>query len=490
MVPVAINMDGAGTLGNQLVRAIRDAIGSGRLRPGASLPGTRSLATSLGLSRNVVLAAYEQLVTEGYLQARQGAATRVSLDLPERRLQAEPLDSPEAAHAPVPMPLSRNGRRMSQAAAAARTLARRPAQARYNFEYGVVAPDARSREQLRRLAARAVAPAAYDYGDVAGYRPLRRALAAHLADYRGLSVDWQRLLIVGGSQQALDLTTRLLLDPGDAVILEDPHYQGARRACEAVGARLIPVPVDVDGLDCSDLPAARLACVTPSHQFPAGSVMSAARRLALIEWSRRHRACILEDDYDSEFRYDARPLEPIAAMADGERVIYAGTFAKSLFPGLRLGYLVVPDALVDAFVGARWLTDRGSPTLTQHLLAAFIEAGDYARHLRRCARRYAEQRQALVGALHRHLGDRVAIGSGAAGIHVVVWFPGLQRNREQDLVAAAAAQDCGVYPIAPYYAEAHHQPCAGLILGYAALTPEQIEAGVQRLARALAAVAR
>jgi GntR family transcriptional regulator/MocR family aminotransferase len=294
-----------------------------------------------------------------------------------------------------------------------------------------------------------------------------------------------QVLVVNGSQQALDLVARVLLDPGDPVVLEEPHYLGAWWAFHVAGARLIPARVDDEGLDVATLAPsaarARLAYVTPSHQFPTGVVMSLTRRLALLEWARAHEAWVVEDDYDSEYRYEGRPIEAVQGLDRAGRVIYIGTLSKVLFPALRLGYLVLPPALVDACRAAKWVMDRHSPTLEQEVLADFIADGHFERHLRRSRTRYATRRAAVLAALAEHLGERVEVVGANAGVHLLVWLSDVAPRALPRVVEAARREGVGVYPIAPYYFRPPRR--AGLILGYAALDERRIREGIARLAR-------
>lgn len=279
----------------------------------------------------------------------------------------------------------------------------------------------------------------------------------------------------------------MLLDPGDRVVIEEPHYQGARLVFLAAGARLVPAPVDGDGLDVACLPRAgaraRLAYVTPSHQFPTGVVMSLGRRLALLEWARRADAHVVEDDYDSEYRYEGRPIEAVQGLDRAGRVIYVGTLSKVLFPALRLGYLVLPGPLVEPFRRAKWATDRHTGTLEQEVLAEFIRDGHFERHLRRSRTRYAARRAALLDALAAHFGDRAEVVGANAGVHLLVWLRGVAPGALDRLVQRAAEDGVGVYPIAPYYLIPPKR--AGLLLGYASLTEAEIRAGIRRLAAVL-----
>jgi GntR family transcriptional regulator/MocR family aminotransferase len=484
-------MDGRGPLHRQLHRAIREAVLERRLACGTRLPATRTLADELGISRTVVVRAYERLRADGVLEARVGSGTWVR----EGAAGGLPASSPPAAGTPP---------RLSAWAQAAATLWH-PVPAvsppPYDFRYGRVDPSAFPRHEWRRSLRRAIRHQSVEYAPPEGSEALRTALANHLGHSRGVRCSADQIVIVTGSQQALDLTARVLLDPGDTVVLEEPQYQGARHTFVAAGARLSTRRVDAEGIVLEDeiepanraggvspaatsLPAPpRLAYVTPSHQFPAGGVLSLPRRLALLAWARRTGAWILEDDYDAEFRYDLPPVEAVHAL-DGEgRVVYAGTFSKVLFPSLRLGYLVLPPSLVAPFRTAKWLVDRHSPTLQQDALGWFISEGAYDRHLRRTRIAYSRRREALLEALETELGDRVQVVGTKAGVHVLVWLYGVPPERLGTVCEAALARGVGVYPATPYYAEA--PPAAGLLLGYAALDEARIRVGVRRFREAL-----
>jgi len=332
--------------------------------------------------------------------------------------------------------------------------------------------------------ARKPSPDSLGYAAPAGHAPLRAALAEYLNRARGLHCSAEQIVIVNGSQQAIDLAARVLLDPGDAAVIEEPHYTGATVAFDAIGARLIRVPCDAQGLDPALLPSAsqraRLAYVTPCHQFPSGVILPLERRLALLDWAARTDAWVIEDDYVSEFRYEGRPLEALQALDRRGRVVYIGTFAKTLFPALRLAYLVLPHALVRPFVATKWVSDRFSTPLPQAALAEFIGSGAFERHLRRSGLRHAARRRTLIASLRQHLGERVEIAGENTGVHLVVWFNGLRPKDMPPLIARAEAAGIGLYSVAPYYAQP--QARGGLLFGYAALSEAEIRAGVRKLA--------
>jgi GntR family transcriptional regulator/MocR family aminotransferase len=346
------------------------------------------------------------------------------------------------------------------------------------------------REIWRRLLAshaRRASSDALGYGSPAGHGPLRAALSEYLGRARGVVSDPERIVVVNGTQQALDLIARVLLDPGDGAVVEEPHYPGATIPFEAVGARLLRVRVDAGGLDPARLPPAverpRLAYVTPCHQFPSGVIMPLERRLALLQWASRVGAWVVEDDYVSEFRYEGHPLEALQSLDRDERAIYMGSFSKTLFPALRVGYLVLPRALVRPFLAAKWAADRFSAPLYQEALAELITSGQFERYLRRAGARNAGRRRALIAALRECFGGRVDIAGENTGVHLVVWLNDVRPRELDALIARAARAGVGIYSVTPYYAEPPR--CAGLLFGYAALTEAEIRAGVRRLAELL-----
>jgi GntR family transcriptional regulator/MocR family aminotransferase len=321
-----------------------------------------------------------------------------------------------------------------------------------------------------------------NYGAAAGVPALQEAIRGYLGRSRALACDPSQIIVVSGSQQALDLIARVLVKPGDGVAVEDPSYQGAVAVLAAAAANLIPVPVDREGLDPGRIPnSARIAFVTPSHQFPTGVTLPLARRLALLEWACRRNAMVVEDDYDGEFRYEGQPLESLQGLDRASRVIFTGTFSRTVFPALRIGYLVSPKSLVRAFTAAKWLSDRQTPSLEQKALAEFISSGLYERHLLRSRRRNAARRAALLEAIRKYLGDRVEVTGEGAGAHVVVWPR--DALAEDKIIAAAAARGVAVYGVSTYRLKRSLPP--GLLLGYSQLTERQIVEGIRRLSRAM-----
>jgi len=486
-----VRLEGEGPLYQRLYRSLRSAILEGRLGAGARLPSTRGLSRELGLSRNAVLMAFDQLLAEGYVAGRVGSGTFVARTLPDEML------TPWAGSAEAPPPTA--SPRLS--AYARRLIALEPVPPpgaapghglRYDFRYGLPAVEDFPHEVWRRLLARRARAASLRslrYGPPEGHAPLREAIADYLRRARGITSAASQVVVVNGSQQALDIAARVLVDAGDRVVVEEPCYQGARQVFLAAGARLAPCPVDASGLDPARLPAGaprpRLAYVTPSHQFPTGGVMPLGRRLDLLRWAERAHAYVLEDDYDSEYRYEGRPVEAVQALDRSGRVLYVGTFSKVLFPSLRIGYLVAPEPLVPALVAAKWLLDRHTPTLEQEVLADFIAGGDFERHLRRSRARNAARRAALLQALRDELGDAVEVMGANAGIHLLAWMRGLTTSALPALVRRGAESGLGLYPVTPYYLRPPRR--AGVLMGYASLAERDLRAGVRLFAEVVRA---
>ena len=456
-----------------LHRQLRGAILDGRLKPGLRLPATRALAAALGVSRNTALAAYDLLLSEGYLAARRGAGTYVAEGLPQPRPRAAPAAGPDRRVVPF-----------WRAAGAAVPSAK--AAHRFDFRIGLPDKGPFPFHIWRRLSARALralskAPAAY--AEAEGRPALRAAIANHISFARAVACRAEDIVVTAGAQQAFDLIARILVTPGHtAVAVEEPGYPHLRNAFAAHGAVVRAVPVDGEGLMVARLPAAaRIVCVTPSHQSPTGAIMSLARRTALLDFARRHGAVVVEDDYDGEFGFAGRPLDALQTLDRADSVFYVGTFSKSLFPALRLGFVVAPPWARPALVAAKRFVDWHPPVLAQDTLAAFIAEGHLARHVRKMRRIYGERRAVLQSALARHCGGRLRVLPGEAGLHLAALLPG---HRPADAVAAAAAADgVGVQSLAGYGASkaARH----GLAFGYGMIGAERIEEGVRRLARVL-----
>jgi GntR family transcriptional regulator/MocR family aminotransferase len=490
---VLLTLDGEGALHRQVYRALRGAILAGRLRGGTRLASTRTLARDLGVSRNTVLQAYEQLVAEGYAAGREGSGTYVAEALPAGPPSREAAAAPLRAGGATPPRLSSFGRRLAEGVPHRQANWSLPRdRVACDFRYGEPAYDdlplatwARLLgRRARRLSLRRLA-----YQAPGGAPELREALAGYLARARGVVCTPEQVVVTQGSQQAIDLCMRLLVDPGDTIVCEEPHYTGFTFCAAAQGARLAFVATDEQGL-CTDelagIGAARLACVTPSHQFPAGGVLSLPRRLALLEWARRRSAWVLEDDYDGEFRFAGRPLECLQALDRHGRVLYAGTASKLLFPALRIGWLVAPPELAPFVQDAKAVADTGTATLEQLAFADFVAEGHLERHVRRSRLRHAARRAALIDALERELGVRAEVLGANAGVHVLVRLAERSGRDVRRLREACRARGVAVYPAAPFYARPPAR--AELLLGYAALRESQIRIGVRRLREALDAI--
>ena len=464
----------------RIIAAIKQRIHGGEYRPGDRLPSSRALAIEWGVSRTTVTAAYGQLIAEGYLLNRAGARAVVARGLAEAPIPRA--DAPARARA-----MSGFAERLLALPAPARFQTYRVADLRYGDLSGADFPMLAWRRALNRASLRRAER--LRYSDPQGSLPLREALQSYLWRARGISCAPEQIVVVNGSQQGLDLCARLLLDPGDRFVMEDPGYVLARHAFIASGGVTIPAIVDREGIRTEGLPAARLAYVTPSHQYPLGSVLSAARRRALLDWAAKAGAVIVEDDYDGEYRHGVAPIPPLQAFAP-DRVIYLGTVSKTLSPTLRLGYLVVPRDLAPVFAEAKRLTDRHTPLLEQEALAEFLSSGGYERHIRSIRRRNAERRAALLQALAEECGPRLSVTGADTGLHVVAWLNGVPAEREAAVVEAAREAGIGLYPIGPLYVSGTERPAeAGFVIGYAAHDVEVIRRGVAGLARVFAAVA-
>jgi GntR family transcriptional regulator/MocR family aminotransferase len=461
----------------QIYAALRKAILSGAFTAGGRLPSTRELAEQLGVSRTVVVLAYDQLLAEGFVEGRGGSGTYVSEGLSRH--------APERKRSLAKMRLSRFGSAAAAIVEGVDTDPRPSIALRYDFAFSRSDIETFPFEVWRRILLRQVRMApvrALDYGPAVGSLDLRQAICAHLRRSRGVVCDPSEVIVVNGSQQALDLIARVLVEPGDPVAIEDPQYDGTRSVLRAAGAQLLPVPVDRDGLDPAQLPdQAGLVFVTPSHQFPTGAILPLTRRLALLKWARRKNAIIVENDHDGEFHYQGHPLESLQGLDTEGRIVYLGTFSRTVFSALRIGYLVVPKSLAPAFTAAKWLNDLHSATLEQKTLAEFISSGMYERHLRRLRRRNTARRNALMEAIHKYLGARVEVTGDGSGTHVVLWPR--KRIPEADAVAKAAARSVGIYGIAHCYLA---QPArSGLILGYSRLNEREIREGIRLLGEVL-----
>jgi GntR family transcriptional regulator/MocR family aminotransferase len=453
----------------QIYDGLRRAILDGRLRPGQRIPSTRGLAADLGVSRLPVLSAYEQLLHEGYLVGRTGSGTFVSKRIPDHLLRSP------AIRRLTPTPRPTTGVRE-------RAVPNQPSPTNWSlpvvpFQVGLPALDLFPHAAWAKLVARQVRAETAEqlaYGDPAGLRGLRVAIAEHLRTSRAVRCVADQVLIVPGSQAALRLAATTLLEPNDRVAIEEPGYFGAHRAFRAAGAQLVPVPVDAEGLSVAALQRRganiRVVYVTPSHQYPLGVTMSASRRFALLDWAARHQAWILEDDYDSEFRYISRPVGALQGMDVQDRVIYMGTFSKALFPAVRVGYVVVPPPLWTRFIESRFAFDVFTPTLYQRALSEFLKTGHFARHLRLMRSAYLERRNALLRGLARHCGDLVQVHNSDAGLHVTVLLRG--GLNDQDVAARLGRRGLATISLSKSYVGPVRRQ--GLLLGFGCAEPQRL----------------
>jgi GntR family transcriptional regulator/MocR family aminotransferase len=478
LVEFHVSLAGRGDLTTRIYRQLLDAVLDGRLRPRERLPATRELAARLGVSRNTVSAAYDRLTAEGFLVGRVGAGTFVGEQPVARdRLRIAPADG-----AVRPRPFWRT---------VPSEPVPDPAVPRFDFRAGSPDPRLFPLETWRRLVAgelRSSAVRTSGHSEPAGHAGLRAAIARYVGVSRSVRAGADDVLVTQGAQQALDLVGRVLIEPGACVAVEEPGYPLVRLLFGSLGARVTGVPVDAEGLVVAALPAdARLVYVTPSHQFPLGTPMSPARRSALLTWAADHDAVVVEDDYDSEYRFAGRPLEPLQSLDRAGRVVYVGSFSKTLLPALRVGFLVAPASLLPALRSAKQLTDRHGDPTTQGALARFVDEGLLARHVRRTTREYATRRATVLAALRERFADLLRPVDSIAGLHLCARLaPGLPVDVGWAL-ADARANGVAVDSLAAYCAQEPAQP--GLVIGYGLVRAAEIDEGLRRLAESIRAAA-
>ncbi len=468
----------------QLYKEIRQMILSGLLPSSTRLPSTRILAKQLRVSRNTILGAFEQLFAEGYVQGNVGSGTYVSRELPDDLLAVKRKSF-----------LKKSLSKTSHGIISARAMNLQavldpnpPLTSSHVFRTGLPAMDAFPFPEWSRILGRCcrkLPRTMFGYGVPGGYPPLCESIVTYLRQTRGVSVETDQVLIVSGSQQALDLASRVLIDPGEAAWVEEPGYRGVRAALLNAGARIVPVPVDQEGLSVREGiakdPAARLVHVSPSCQYPLGVTMTLARRLTLLDWANHADAWILEDDYDSEFRYGGRPLASLKSLDTQDRVLYFGTFSKVLFPALRIGYLIVPRRLTSTFWGARTWMDLHPPILEQAALDEFIREGHFARHVRRMRALYWRRQELLVSQASRSLKQILEVKAAGGGMQLIGWLPeGIDDGKAMQLAAKAGIETLS---LSSHYSQKPRR--GGLVLGYAAASPAEIKDGVRKLASAL-----
>lgn len=493
-LPITLDQRAATPLHKQLYDELRRAILTGRLKPGERVPSTRGMSLSLGVSRTTVTQSYEQLLSEGYLRAETGSGTFVGCELPDELLKTLPAEKFRPAE-----PLQETGRQIELSCYGASITDDGPfdicqmAEGPINFSTCRPALNELPLRDWRRLTLkhyRAKDQSMLNYTGLSlGYEPLREAIAGYLRHARAVKCGADQVVIVNGAQQALDLIAKLLINRGDRVAIENPGYPGARRVFMAHGAELLPAPVDesgivVDALTSKSKSGLKLVYVTPSHQFPTGVTLSLPRRLDLLCWAEKTGAMIVEDDYDSEFRFSSRPIPSLQGLANGDSVIYVGTFSKMLFPSLRVGYLVAAPWLAQIFARAKWLTDLQTPAIEQMVLADFINEGHLERHLRRMRTLYDNRRQTLVRALETHFGDRITILGENAGMSMVIRLrSGLN---DEEIERLARASGVGLLGVRHYYLGEERPANTGeFLVGYAGLSERRIREGARRLAKIL-----
>jgi GntR family transcriptional regulator/MocR family aminotransferase len=492
---IRLDPDAGETLQTQIYAAIRRAILDGLLAPGAPVLSSRALAADLGVSRTTMLLAFEQLTAEGYLTAQRGSGTFVASTLPDDLARVRVTRMPTRLTHP---PISHRG----AAVAATPPNAIRVAGPPRAFRIGVPALDlfpVRLWTQLVTRRLRSITRGQLDYGDPTGLPELREAIADHVRTARGTSCTADQVFVTAGAQRGLEIVFRMLLDPGDRAVVEDPGYPGARSALVGAGAHIVHGPVDEDGLNVEVIarrtPAARLAYVTPSHQFPLGVPMSLARRLALLRWAAAERAWIVEDDYDSEFRFGARAVACLHGLDTDGRVIYIGSFSKTLFPALRLGFVIIPPDLHDTLRAIRRVGEYHPPLVDQAALADLMNGGHFDRHLRRMRAVYQERVEALAAAVTRQAAGALRLRPVHTGLHAVA---DLEDVGAEEVFREALARGVELMPLSSYVfdrasASARRRASAhdrALVLGFGAVRPDAIARGMEQLAAAIETVRR
>lgn len=484
LLMVSVDRQSSVPMHRQIYDQIRDSILGGRLSPGRRLPSTRALAKELKVSRNTVLSAFDQLFAEGYTEGQIGSGTQVSRILPEDVLAARSSSTPrDDLHLNPADVLSENGHALLHA----KPRVRRDVSG-HAFRPGMPEIDRFPWNNWSRMIAkfwRNPPRSLVSYGEPGGYGPLRTAIADYLCAVRGLVCDADQVIITAGAQQAIDLVARALLNPKDKVWIEDPGYAGIKGVLTAAGAELVPLPIDAQGLIVGEgvrqVPNARMAVVTPSHQYPLGVVMSLSRRLELLEWAAENNAWILEDDYDSEYRYAGRPLSALQGLDTKGRVIYVGTFSKVMFPAVRLGYMVVPKGLSKPMMDIRRSLDDQTAIAMQPVLTEFIESGHFAQHIRRMRTLYADRQQTLLDAIHLHLDDVLEIAPDEAGMHIVALIKPGTGLVDADIAEQAAKRKLTLFPLSEFYLGKADRN--GLVLGYAGVEERDIVRGVETLTK-------
>ena len=502
---IYLDCDSAIPLYRQLTEKIRTAVLEGRLKPNQKLPSSRSLAKSLAVSRSTITLSYEQLESEGYLETKRGSGTYVSHQIPDEWLKSQPIESvAETTNT------NYNLSKFAQNLASLDRLSVDEPDYEISFRYGNPAIEYFPIEQWRKLINRhcQYSTELLNYfADAAGYFPLRQEIANYLGHSRAVRCTPEQVIIVNGSQQALDLITRTLLNPGDWVAIEEPGYLGARCCFKGQMAQIQPIAVNSTGLNVETLKKCnhnfKLVYVTPSHQFPTGVTMSVSQRIALLQWARKTSTLIIEDDYDSEYRYGSQPIPALQGMDRANSVIYVGTFSKIMFPSLRVGYMVVPPDLIPIIKKAKWLCDRFCPILEQYALTDWIKLGYFEKHIRQMRQLYNLRRQALITAFEKYFGDgeaeaigntalqrtystpsskhRVTISGENAGIHLMAKIE--STLSDEIIIQKAAAAGIGLVSAREYYLQSQNK--GEFIFGYGQLERAEIDRGILKLSQVL-----
>lgn len=486
---IALDDESDMPLYRKIYEAIRTSILTGEFHSGRQLPASRELARKLEVSRMTVINAYDQLIAEGYIEGRVGSGTFVASRLPDEFLQVT--EPPRKTNSRLSNRLSRPslssyGRAIARSQA--EILAYNRATRAVPFQYGLAAIDRFPFDIWTKLTNKSYSTLkrdAFGYGDAAGYLPLREAVAAYLKSFRAVNCTPEEIIITNGAQHAFDIIGRVFLERDSRVWVENPCYISAKQVFMSLGARLKGVPVDREGMSLARAPKSErspaLVYITPSHQFPLGGVMSLSRRLQLLEWAHKGGTYIIEDDYDSEFRYESRPIPSLQGLDRNGRVLYVGTFNKIVFPSLRLGCIVAPPELAKTLAAVRTLSGSHAPLIEQATLAYFLNEGYFTRHLRRMRRLYEHRQKVLIHELQRHLSGKLEITETGSGMHVVGWLPnGIDDNR---VVKRAADEGLKLVSVSSHSLTSWKR--GGLVLGYTALNEEQIRYGVEKLARVL-----
>ena len=484
LVGIHIEFNSVVPLYKQLYNFIREAILSRRLKGGQKLPGTRTFSSELNISRNTVVQAFEQLMIEGYINGKIGAGTYITNDIPDKFLTVKKTQS-EIKNKTKPFSLKLDKRFGT------------PALIHRNYSEDEIIPFQNGLPSLEDFPFQTwlriinkngtyIPSLQFGYKSSTGYQPLKEAIANYLQTYRAVNCVPEQIVIVNGSQQGLDLIGRTLLKENDNVLLEDPGYFGTRASVLSANVNILPTPVDDEGINidyaAKNYPRPDFIYTTPSHQYPLGSTMSISRRLKLLEYADNNDAWIIEDDYDSEFRYTGSPLPSLQGMDKFNRVIYIGTFSKVLFPGLRLGYLVLPNIeMVNSFAVVKSITDRQSPIFEQIVLTKFIEGGHFTKHIRKMRMLYKERQAFLIAELKKETGGLLEVNPSNAGMHIVAWLP--EKFNDKKISDLAKENKIIVSPVSEYVLKFNRRP--GLVIGYTAFNKSKLKAGVQSLKKIL-----